>query len=64
MEVQLGDGTTTDRDYPVQVQNITDTLDVHLGDGTACAAVNKHLDLKCWGKFYLGDAPLLILQLQ
>ncbi|MAA69906.1 MAG: hypothetical protein CL915_14355 [Deltaproteobacteria bacterium] len=52
---QLGDGTTTDRDYPVQVQNITDALDVYVGDGTACAAVNKRLDLKCWGNYYLGD---------
>ncbi len=52
---QLGDGTTTDRDYPVQVQNITDALDVYVGDGTACAVVNKRLDLKCWGNYYLGD---------
>ena len=52
---QLGEGTTTSRDYPVQVQNITDALDIYVGDGTACAAVNKRLDLKCWGNYYLGD---------
>ena len=52
---QLGDGTNTDRDYPVQVQNITDALEVYVGDGTACAAVNKRFDLKCWGFYYLGD---------
>ena len=52
---QLGDGSTTSRDYPVQVQNITDALDIYVGDGTACAAVNKRLDLKCWGYYYLGD---------
>ena len=52
---QLGDGTTTDRDYPVQVQNITDALEVYVGGSTACATVNKRLDLKCWGNYYLGD---------
>jgi len=29
-------------------------LDIYVGDGTTCAAVNKRLDLKCWGN-YLGD---------
>ncbi|MEK9695151.1 MAG: hypothetical protein VW270_05260 [Candidatus Poseidoniales archaeon] len=52
---QLGDGTTTSRDYPVQVQNITDALEVYVGNGIACATVNKRLDLKCWGNYYLGD---------
>jgi alpha-tubulin suppressor-like RCC1 family protein len=52
---QLGDGTTTDRDYPVQVQNITDALDIYVGFGSACAAVNKRLDLKCWGSYHLGN---------
>ncbi|MEL0222510.1 MAG: hypothetical protein VXA39_18055, partial [Deltaproteobacteria bacterium] len=51
----LGDGTTTSRDYPVQVQNITDALDVYVGDKMVCAAVNKRFDLKCWGNYYLGD---------
>ena len=55
LEGQLGDGTTTNRDYPVQVQNITDALEVYVGNGTACAAVNKRLDLKCWGSNHLGD---------
>jgi alpha-tubulin suppressor-like RCC1 family protein len=52
---QLGDGTTTNSDYPVQVQNITDALDIYVGPGSACAAVNKRLDLKCWGDYFLGD---------
>ena len=52
---QLGDGTTTNRDYPVQVQNISDALDIYVGNDSACAVVNKRLDLKCWGSYYLGN---------
>ena len=44
---QLGDGTTTNRDYPVQVSSITDAVDIYVGMSTARAAVNQRKDLKC-----------------
>jgi len=52
---QLGDGTTTDRDYPVQVSGIDNALDVYLGTAMACAAIDNRTNLKCWGNYYLGD---------
>ena len=55
LEGQLGDGTTTDRDYPVQVSSITDAVDIYVGMSTARAAVNQRKDLKCWGDNYVGD---------
>ena len=55
LEGQLGDGTTTDRDYPVQVSSITDAVDIYVGMSTARAAVNQRKDLKCWGDNFVGD---------
>ena len=52
---QLGDGTTTDRDYPVQVSGIDNALDVYLGTAMGCAAIDNRTNLKCWGNNYLGD---------
>ncbi len=55
LEGQLGDGTTTDRDYPVQVSSITDAVDIYVGMLTARAVVKQRKDLKCWGDNYVGD---------
>jgi len=52
---QLGDGTTTNRDYPVQVSGIDNALDVYLGTAIGCAAIDNRTNLKCWGNYYLGD---------
>ena len=52
---QLGNGTTTDRDYPVQVSGIDNALDVYLGTAMGCAAIDNRTNLKCWGNNYLGD---------
>jgi alpha-tubulin suppressor-like RCC1 family protein len=57
---QLGDGTTTDRDYPVQVSGIDNARDIYLGTATGCAAVDNRTNLKCWGNYYLGDGSTTV----
>ena len=45
---QLGDGTTTDREAPVEVQGLTGAVGLTLGHGHACA-VKGDGSAWCWG---------------
>jgi alpha-tubulin suppressor-like RCC1 family protein len=45
---QLGDGTTTSSDMPVEVQGVTNAIEVSAGESDSCAVLSSgHLD--CWG---------------
>ncbi|MCW1969491.1 MAG: hypothetical protein KIH69_015370 [Anaerolineae bacterium] len=52
---QLGDGTTTSRDYPVQVLGLTNVVDISGGSGHTCAQKTDG-SVWCWG--YNGSGQL------
>ena len=54
-ENQLGDGTTTNRDTPTLVQNLTGVDDIAAADSRNCALTDNRTVIKCWGDNYLGD---------
>ena len=51
---QLGDGTQTDRNYPVQVSGISTAIDVAVGSLHACAILSGG-SVACWGAGGLGQ---------
>lgn len=52
---QIGDGTTTNRNSPTQVQGLTNGVrEVSTGGGHSCAVLNSG-DVRCWGKNDLGQ---------
>ena len=54
-EGQLGDGTTTGSDTPVEVQGISDAMQVSAGGRSTCAVLSTgHID--CWGETKKGSS--------
>jgi alpha-tubulin suppressor-like RCC1 family protein len=45
---ELGDGTTTSSDVPVQVQGLNNAVEVAAGDGDSCAVLSSGR-VACWG---------------
>jgi alpha-tubulin suppressor-like RCC1 family protein len=52
---QLGNGTFTDTNIPVQTVGITDAIAVSVGDYRTCA-LRQWGSVLCWGRATLGDA--------
>jgi len=51
---QLGNGTTTSSDTPVEVQGVTNAIEVSAGEGDSCAVLSSgHID--CWGDNFDGQ---------
>jgi alpha-tubulin suppressor-like RCC1 family protein len=51
---ELGDGTTEKRSMPVQVQDLSNALQLALGAGHSCALLSDHT-VWCWGRGDLGE---------
>ena len=48
---QIGDGTTTDRSWPVDVSGLTSgAKDITTGGAHSCAIITADGSIKCWGK--------------
>ena len=51
---QLGDGTSTNRNTPVNVVGISNAIEISTSDKSSCALLSDN-SAKCWGEGPLGD---------